>query len=164
MAEPYARLSGGVELSGDEAIDYSKTDDEVDGKFTNLETYMRVNHLSVDDLMEAMGATDFTQHLTNSTTNLEYADIFTTKNATNTFTETTYHITPQNPMIGHLDDMNPVHFPYSSATGSEPMPFGSDNGSSDENMETSPIPSLQAASYDLDPDGEHSVQMHTCAQ
>lgn len=156
-------------MSVDEAIDYSRTDEEVEREFTDLINYMNMNSLSVDDLMQNNATTDSILNVTNhETTDCACAGgftpftatggaaIFTTNNkTTDSFTEIRDDMPAYYHTIGHLDGMAQVHAPCSTATVSEPLSFEPNKGSSDEDMGDSPISGLQDASHDLDSDGEH---------
>ncbi|KAL7819138.1 hypothetical protein V8C26DRAFT_396118, partial [Trichoderma gracile] len=147
--------------------------------FTNLINYMKINNLSVDDLMETKVTTETTLNDTNYTTNRVFAEGITpfaaidgtaispiNDDATNSFTEIPNDMTTHDPLIGHLDGMTLAHVPGGAAAGSELVPFDPSTGSPDEEIEDSPNSGLQGASRDLDPDGEHSRPQCTyvCAQ
>lgn len=159
-----------------EVKDYSRTDEEVDQLFTNLINDMKMNNLSVDDMMEINNVTtESTFNDTNFTTDYMFdggitpfattdgPDIWTINNdATNTFTEILSDMTTDDIMIGHLDGMNPVYGPCDAAAGSEPVSFDSNNGSPDEEMKDSPVCGPQGASYDLDPNGHSKPGYKWC--
>lgn len=165
-------------MSVDEAIDYSRTDEEVEREFTDLINYMNMNSLSVDDLMQNNATTDSILNVTNhETTDCACAGgftpftatggaaIFTTNNkTTDSFTEIRDDMPAYYHTIGHLDGMAQVHAPCSTATVSEPLSFEPNKGSSDEDMGDSPISGLQDASHDLDSDGNSKPGYKWCCK